>query len=387
MSLSGNLQGMPPEDLLILLERGLKNGVLTIRTGSDVRNLFFKSGDLTGVNSSRAKDKLGAFLLRKTKITPQQFIKYRQIQAKQDVQIGTLLVDSKILSRDELNQILLEQMQSVVFDIVCLSSADFVFEERNLKDSECIINPVKTSTILLEATRCKDEYFRIRSEAFSSEVVYRRRVDTCEEFESEIEKSIWFFLENPQSVGQLIELVNECEFAIISILNKFIDHGIIIRALEEENERKQISAKKTHHLERAHTLRSERAFHDAIRHLQELLKMDETDIESWALITQIEEEIVRDAQKIMGSENVVPKIRHTFSSLQADNFMFTAQEGFLFSRIDGHTNLKTLRYMTGLEMKNLYIILHKFVRMGLIYIDNPNIRNPEVNRLKSKSHR
>ena len=72
MALSGTFEGMPPQDLFEWIARGKKQGILSARWKNDVINIRFFEGDVVGIYSSRSKDRLGAILVRKGIIDPDQ---------------------------------------------------------------------------------------------------------------------------------------------------------------------------------------------------------------------------------------------------------------------------------------------------------------------------
>jgi len=364
---------MPPTDLLQLLALGSKSGILSLNRKDDNRNLFINTGQIVGVNSSRSKDRLGALLLRMNLISRKQLADLRDEQSQKNTQMGRLLIKKKWISEKTLKRVLSMQVHEITFELMTWQDGTFVFEERQLTEAEQLVEPFPISSLLLEGARRIDEWSRIRKVIPHDSVVLRRLHDDDITISgwTPIQVNVWFKLANPSSIKELIKTINESEFNILSALRGFIEHDFVCIDEELERERGEVREKCRIHLEHAHALEAQQGYYEAIDELDNMLKIQPDDQEAIEMKFRLKKSALKEARKIIPSDKVIPKIRQSFTSLAPDKFKLSSYEGFVFSRIDGFTNVKSLRYLTNLDPNDLHIILHKLSRMGLIYMEKP----------------
>ncbi len=371
MSISGNFSAMPPEDLFQWISRGQKSGILYVRSGNDTRNIFVYDGSVVAVNSSRLRDRLGSILIQSQGLKQETLDKLIAEQSRTGTFIGELVIREGLITKKQLNEALEEQVQSIVFEVLGWVSGDFSFEERELKDSERLILPLKISNLLLEGARRRDEMSRYRTVIPSENAVYRKTSPDASipDPNNQLLTRIFNMLENPIAVKEIIERLYVSELAVYDCLNRLLEAGAIVRDLDVENARIRIDVSIASTMQRVKTLVESKYFHEAIESLITIIKQAPLHNECRAELKRVEKLLLTDARKLIESPDLVPKIRQSFSSIQPDNLQLTLQEGFVFSRIDGRTNIKMLKYVTSLSEDTLYVILHKFIRMGLAYLD------------------
>jgi hypothetical protein len=345
--------------------------VLTVNRNKETRHVFFDKGYIVGAGSSRSKDRLGAFLLRKNLITEDDLNKLRLKQIDNRRQLGQMLLEMKRLSRRELEQVLQQQAMEIVFDILSWTQGGFVFEERPLKSGEKNINPLSVEPILLESARRRDEWKRIQEDIPDENIVLKRSKSGKPPQEI-LQQRIYQALEKPRSVAELVDMINESEFKILFELRNMIQAGLIERDEISEKIREAEATQLKFLEDRAVELMEKRAFHDALEYLNDMLEVDPESQRARELMEKARRELVIDARRMISSDKIIPRIRRSFSSISPDMMTMSPQEGFVFSRLDGHTNIKMLQYLTQMPMDELYVILHKFSRMGLIYFSKRN---------------
>ena len=376
MSLSGSFEGMPPQDLLQWIGRGSKTGVLSVTSGEKIRNFFFQDGEVTGITSNRSKHRLGAFLLRKSLITESQLAELRKVQITHSMQLGELLRKRKLLDAKQLKSILTEQILEVVFEVLGWTDGDFVFEERELNDHEKLVEPITLNTLLFEGARRVDELGRVRQRISSDKMVFRQTAYMKKKGQKlkGFDRYIWELMTEPKSVEELIDVVNASEYDILDTLSRLLSDQIILRDMEVEQAQEEVSEKMRLHLNRAEELSEKQGYHESLKHLERASEFSKDNADIQKKKKEVRGKIINEAKKMITNHDVVPSVRQSFSSLAPENFTLSQHEGFVFSRIDGRTDIKSLRYLTNLPLDDLYVILHKFVRMGLVYLEDPDKR-------------
>lgn len=377
MSISGSFEGMPPLDLLQWIASFRKNGVLSVASEKETRNVFFLNGNIVGVISSRAKDKLGALLLRKEIITEEDLLEIRDDQVMRQTQIGKILLKAKKITNEKLQDALSDQALEIIFELISWKEGEFVFDERDLKESENLVPPILTNNILLEGTRRLDEWDRIRSVVHSDSMVVRRIDGAGVTFNDSLAMKIWNYLERPRTVKEISQAINASEFNLNDCIRRLLEANTVTQDKQHEEELSQKSEQCISHIERAKELILLQGYHEALSHLEKAQVL----IPQKKIVLDIKKniiaKIIKEAKKMFGDGSVIPKARQTISSLTPENLSLSTSEGFVFSRIDGYTNIKSLKYLTNIPEETLYLILHKFARMGLIYLENPK---PSVGR-------
>ncbi|MBN1552190.1 DUF4388 domain-containing protein [bacterium] len=370
MSLSGSFEGMPPQDLLEWIARGKKSGVLTASNTDQKQNIFFHDGNVVGVTSSKSKDRLGALLVRKGYLTQEQLVQFRNIQIDKSEQLGTLLEKKNIVSGENLKQVLSEQVMEVYFDLMNWKEGQFTFEERDLLDNEKIVDVVNSSNLLLEGARRIDE-LRRNKEMLPQENSILKRADNgkIDTYKNGLEQKIWELLDKPRLLKEITCGLNASEFNIMDALHKMMSEGCIVRDEKLEKDRAAVSSQIEQNMNQATELMEHQGYHESIAILRKILEIDKTCAPAETLLRKCKKHIIHDAKRMIESPDIIPKIRHSFSSLSPAKLPLTAEEGFVYSRIDGRTSVKSLKYLTNMEMETIYIMLHKFSRMGLIYLE------------------
>jgi adenosyl cobinamide kinase/adenosyl cobinamide phosphate guanylyltransferase len=369
MALSGKFEGMPPQDLLQWISRGNKHGILTVNAGNEVIHIRFENGEVVGINSSRSKDRLGALLVRKGIIDLEQLKLLRQDHADQSILIGELLLQKNLITPEILHQALNDQVQDITFYLLTKDSGKFNFEERALKNAEKLIHPVNTSNLLLEGARRIDEWHRIKQVIPSNRIVFKKDEEKQPDSGCALELKIWDFLSKPRMVEDVLEQINASEFFIMDALRKMVNSGLIERDKAKEDQYKTIDNEVKKCIERAKVLIKDQGYHESLICLSKALGMKPNIKTAKNLILDVKIKVLHDARRMITSPKVIPKVRRTFASLSPENLTLSSEEAFVFSRIDGNTDVKTLQYLTNLCKDEIYIILHKFSRMGLIYLD------------------
>jgi len=372
MALSGTFQSMSPSDLLQMLSWGSKTGMLDCRRDEEYRHIFLIDGDVIGVTSSRYKDRLGAMLLRMGCITEEQFNEIFDQQASNSRPLGELFLDEKILNEEELQLTLTRQAEEIIFDLLAWQKGEFSFEERDLSQEEMRLKPVVISTLLLEGARRIDVINRIRSTISDKEVIFKLNPEADYDSTqlSRPERIITKTLSSSMSLSDLSKLVNESEYSILTSLSSLLEKEIIWEDRKATDDVKKIKKKLSKLREMTELMEEKGWYHEALSYTEKILNYESGNSKSIEKKKYLEREIVKQAKLVFNSQSSVPSVRDSVSSINSCTQQLTPSEGFVFSRIDGKTDLKNLRYITGMPQNTLYIILHKFIRMGLIFIED-----------------
>jgi hypothetical protein len=373
MSISGSFSSMNPSDLLQMLMWGAKSGMLTCIGPDDRQHLFLKDGNVVGVTSSRYTDRLGAVLVRLGYISDVQFEEVFLAQASDNRQLGEIVVDKELLSAESLKHALVVQAEDIIYDVLSWNDGEFSFEERELEDREVKVEPIVISTLLLEGARRIDEINRCKQKFNDPEQVFKLNDEKLGEVKlsNRSDRAVVSLLKTSRTLHDIMQIANESEYNVFRSVYNLFEKDIIEIDFEETNHRKLANAKIEYLMELAGSMEKKGWFHEALSNIAESAFANSNNPRIIQMKDRLESKVYEIARRVFGSSEVVPKIRQSVADVSIDKLSLNQREGLVFFRIDGVTNLKNLRHLTGVPQKELYVILHKFMRMGLIYFDEP----------------
>ncbi|HXY61621.1 MAG TPA: DUF4388 domain-containing protein, partial [Nitrospirota bacterium] len=99
---SGDIKGMIVPWLLQDLRIGKKTGTAVFSREKEEKKVYFRDGDVLFAASNLLEDRFGEFLLRKGKITHDQFDESLQVVVKSGRKLGAVLFEMGILTSQDL---------------------------------------------------------------------------------------------------------------------------------------------------------------------------------------------------------------------------------------------------------------------------------------------
>lgn len=165
MAIEGPLKELNIHDVFQLLDLGRKTGVLCVT--SELRQnggmVFFERGAVVGAEIRSNPHPLGTLLLRAGKISEADLARARAMQASGDTRrLGDILVENDAIGRKELERLVRQQVEEVIFELMSWSEGYFSFEDSAAPraGAEASVR-IPTEALLMEAARRIDEWSRI----------------------------------------------------------------------------------------------------------------------------------------------------------------------------------------------------------------------------------
>jgi hypothetical protein len=163
MSFTGNLQTVAFPDLLQLFSAGKKTGTVTIIRGNIRKEIVFKDGNIISASSQEAEeDYLGQLVLKSGRITKTDLQRAVYMHKTSGKKIGQVLVEMKLLSREELSMLLKQQVEEIIYNLFSWKEGEFIFKEGQLPASREGLVDLNTMNIIMEGTRRIDEWVEIQ---------------------------------------------------------------------------------------------------------------------------------------------------------------------------------------------------------------------------------
>jgi hypothetical protein len=165
MALKGNLQDFSTAQLLNLVNLARKTGKLTLGSQSQSALLYFKEGRLIYASTDTGEGHLAAMLLKVGKLTQEQVDAVNsQHGNSSDRVMGKYLMDTKLVSRDDIVQGVKDYMLQIVYDLFTWSEGTFLFEQDALPTKDRITVPLNLDNVILEGSRRIQEADRLQDE-------------------------------------------------------------------------------------------------------------------------------------------------------------------------------------------------------------------------------
>ncbi len=229
---AGWLEGMSLPDLIWALSRARQTGVLKVRRENITKTLYVQEGRIVFAASGDPNDRLGEMLLRRGTVTLEQ-LEEGLTRLDTGKRLGTLLVEAGSLTAEQLVDAVLDQVKSVVLDLLTWERGEYDFAQGHLPTHEAITLQMKTSELLLEAIRNIHSFSRIRRSVGPPRHVFRLaedRVEATEELSfAEGERLLLDRLaEGPRSVEALCREVFLSNFEIYRTLWAFKVLGLVV---------------------------------------------------------------------------------------------------------------------------------------------------------------
>jgi hypothetical protein len=172
---SGNLKDFGITEILQLIGQQLKTGVLNIRQGKKLVEIYFVDGMIVHVHSNYRgkKDLIGEIFVKAQFITQEQLERVLRIQKETLKYLGEIFVDLQLLKKDVL-KVLSTQVYETIYDLFWWEEGEFNFDLKLVESYKKIPFALSTEQVLLTILRMVDEWSEIEKKVFSPHLVLRK---------------------------------------------------------------------------------------------------------------------------------------------------------------------------------------------------------------------
>lgn len=157
--LQGNIEKFTLPEIFQLIAAGRKSGTLGIQRDDSIVMVYFDSGDVTYGYGPRQTFHLGQQLRQKGIISAEQLDEAVAIQARSDngKRLGSILVDKRFIDRADLESVVRQQVEELLYSLLAWQSGSFKFYENQFPTDEEITVRLSTENVILEGLRRLDE--------------------------------------------------------------------------------------------------------------------------------------------------------------------------------------------------------------------------------------
>jgi hypothetical protein len=160
MPILGTLDDLSLVDLVSVLTMRRATGRLAVDRSGERALLYFEDGRLVFVSSSSIGQRLGEVLIEQGKLTPETLqlaLDWQQFISRDIPTLGALLLDQRLITKDDLRQALIEQAEQILFHILLWPNGRFEYRSGPIVSNSIPLPSLNVEKIILEAVRRADE--------------------------------------------------------------------------------------------------------------------------------------------------------------------------------------------------------------------------------------
>jgi len=230
-NLKGNLKDFKHIDLLMGLQRGTKTGTLEVVSGPVVKKIFIKNGDMIFAASNLIDDRLGERLVKKGRISVEQFNLATQRLLETGEKLGKVLVDMACMSPHELYEAVRKQVEEIILSIFDIEEGDFEFREGSLSEENLVTIVISAANIIYRGMKRIKSYNYIKQIFPSPGDVLAVSQQPMDIFQSisldETDKQILHSINGRDPLSRLLSLFPGNDFETLKTISAFLSIGII----------------------------------------------------------------------------------------------------------------------------------------------------------------
>ena len=229
MALKGILRDFSTTQLLNLVNLARKTGRLTLGSQSEGALLFFKDGRLIHASAGSDEGHLAAMLFKVGKLSEDQVRAATQRSNSSDRIIGKYLMETKMVTRDDIVQGVKDYMLNIVYDLFTWNDGTFVFEQNLLPTKDKITVPLNLDNVILEGSRRIQEADRLQDELPDLSIIALKITDKPLR-DVKLTQDDWRVISHihpRNTVKQIAQNNNMDEFQIRKIVYGMLQAGIV----------------------------------------------------------------------------------------------------------------------------------------------------------------
>lgn len=215
MEFSGRLTSFPPADLLQWARHERRTGALVVRRTDREKRVFFRSGEVVGCLSTEPAEFFGQHLLNNGLLNQRALFQALSESTTSGSRMGAVLVKKGLLSVEQVQAALGQQISDMVCDLFLWTRGVFYFRSEAIADDDTLEEPLPSLGLAMEGARWQDELARIRRVFVDDNVVITRGVAWPGERLPPLQRRIAGSLEARATVGTLYKQVRGSYFRFL----------------------------------------------------------------------------------------------------------------------------------------------------------------------------
>jgi hypothetical protein len=241
MALQGTLKDFSITEIIQLIGQQLKTGVLKIRRGKKIVEIYFVDGMIVHVfsNYRGKKDLIGEILVKAKLITEEQLERVLRIQKGTLKYLGEILVELQLLTKDDVLKVISTQVYETIYDLFWWEDGIFNFDLKLVESYKKIPFALSTEQVLLNILRMVDEGAEIEKKIHSPHLVFKKMFSDRKAIEALTSQSylkeklsseqelVFQLVDGERTVEEIIDRSLLGRFNTSEILSHLLEMGLI----------------------------------------------------------------------------------------------------------------------------------------------------------------
>lgn len=235
MALVGNIRDFGLSDFLYLVDRGYKTGCLHLSHGGETASLFFEKGKLIAATRGGSPSRVLDVLLRRGRLTSQEAQEAHELFMREggNGSMSRFLVDLSLVTPQELQAILVQQIEEAVYGLFTWREGEFRFEQnqRPGPDAPIVLTPVQLENLIMEGVRRIDEWGRIKDRIPSTDLIVLFVEQPGEKAKgvnlSAAEWRVFARINGKLTLSEIAQKTNLSDFDVCRIVYGFLTAGLV----------------------------------------------------------------------------------------------------------------------------------------------------------------
>jgi len=240
MALQGTLKDFSITEIIQLIGQQLKTGILKIRRGKDIVEIYFVDGMIVHVYSNYRgkKDLIGEILVKAQLITEEQLERVLRIQKETLKYLGEILVELQLLTKDDVLKVISTQIYETIYDLFWWEDGSFNFDLKLVESYKKIPFALSTEQVLLSILRMVDEWSEIEKKISSPHLVFKKVLGSeergtlspkhyLEEKLASEQELVYNLVDGTRTVQEIIDRSLIGKFNASEILMNLLEMGLI----------------------------------------------------------------------------------------------------------------------------------------------------------------
>lgn len=229
--ISGTLSDTPVVHLLQTFHTDKATGILKIKSGGSIKQLFLDRGNIVYATSTEYVDRLGIFLLRAGKITREQYDVATALMDSTGKQHGALLVELACITPQELTWGIRLQVSEITYALIACREGQFTFIEADIPLTEATSAiPAMTELIIEGVRRCVDQK-QVQQITESPSIIYEVAAGDTRQFHeghlTSVEQKILNLCMESKPVEDILRLAEMPKDLVYRVIYTLLTVGIL----------------------------------------------------------------------------------------------------------------------------------------------------------------
>jgi len=345
-------------ELLQWIQYSRKTGTAIFERRGVVKKVYIDQGSIVSSSSSDPREYLGQILVCFGALTEEELNRAFQAQKKKKKLLGKILIEEFGLSTKQVLESLRIKIEETVYNLFLWDDGKFIFSDGllGLSDHDRLATSLSIEHILFEGARRVDEWKEFRKSFPDDDVIFIKSADKTDLgplANDTITKKIYASIDGRKSVQRILLETHAPEYRGYESFAKLY-WGKLVQPVPATGRTPKPKPHASSDLMKAAELYKQKAFFDADQMIEAFIIDNPENEEAQTLARAIRESLMKSLYASC-PPNSIPVLTMDFSDLNEQ--IFSSQEGYLASRINGEWDVKSLIMISPLgELQSLRIL-------------------------------